>query len=264
MSHFTVLVIGNDPELQLAPYDENLEMKEIYVQIREDELQEKYEEFLKEHPTEKNIYKTANDWVLDWYEYEYEKGKGYGNYYNPKSKWDWYELGGRWSGFFKLKSSENVDVAFKKDIDFEFMKVESKKKAEKRWKAFHSIIKDNIIPNFDQILKECNNNIDKAREIYNSYQSIKDLKKSDDFIFLTSKDMKKLLVPLEDFKSSAREGAIATFAVVINGNWYEEGKMGWWARVSDEKDEDAWIEEFNKLLDSVDGNTILSLYDCHI
>ena len=30
--------------------------------------------------------------------------------YNPNSKWDWYEVGGRWTGYFKLKA-EAMDSA---------------------------------------------------------------------------------------------------------------------------------------------------------
>jgi hypothetical protein len=38
--------------------------------------------------------------------------------------------------------------------------------------------------------------------------------------------------------------------------------MGWWACVSDEKDN--WSEEFAKLLDEIPDDTLLSVYDCHI
>lgn len=31
-----------------------------------------------------------------------------------------------------------------------------------------------------------------------------------------------------------------------------------------EKDQDKWNEEFNKLFDSIPDDTLLSLYDCHI
>lgn len=84
MSHFTVLVVGDNPEDQLAPFqecDEGKSSKEIIAE-----------------------------------------------------KWDWYVLGGRWTGTFKLKEDAegklgrpgvmnepaekgSVDSALKKDID---------------------------------------------------------------------------------------------------------------------------------------------------
>ena len=41
-------------------------------------------------------------------------------------------------------------------------------------------------------------------------------------------------------------------------------KMGWFAVVSDEKDEDAWVEEVKQLLASLPPDTLLTMYDCHI
>jgi hypothetical protein len=58
--------------------------------------------------------------------------------------------------------------------------------------------------------------------------------------------------------------ALRTFAVVKDGNWYERGKMGWWAVVFDEKDEEAWDYEFTKLIQNLDLDTWLSIVDCHI
>jgi len=64
MSHYACLVIGDNPEQQLAPYNEGIEVPE----------------------------------------YKIESGEM--STYNPQSKWDWYILGGRWKGFFKLKKNE--------------------------------------------------------------------------------------------------------------------------------------------------------------
>ena len=50
----------------------------------------------------------------------------------------------------------------------------------------------------------------------------------------------------------------------MNGEWHERGKMGWWACVSNEKDEDVWFSEFNKLIDSLPDDTLLTIVDCHI
>jgi hypothetical protein len=58
--------------------------------------------------------------------------------------------------------------------------------------------------------------------------------------------------------------SVSTFAVLMNGEWYEKGHMGWWGFVSDEKSDDAWDAEFQKLLDSLPGDTWISVYDVHI
>jgi hypothetical protein len=40
--------------------------------------------------------------------------------------------------------------------------------------------------------------------------------------------------------------------------------MGWWAVVTNEKEEGAWDQEFDQLLNNLDPNTWLAVVDCHI
>lgn len=56
----------------------------------------------------------------------------------------------------------------------------------------------------------------------------------------------------------------STFAIVKDGQWFERGKMGWWACVSDEKAEDEWDAEVAKLLSDLPPDAHLSIVDCHI
>jgi hypothetical protein len=57
---------------------------------------------------------------------------------------------------------------------------------------------------------------------------------------------------------------LTCFAVLKSGEWYERGEMGWWACVSNEKDQDAWESEVEKLLRDLDPDMILTVVDCHI
>lgn len=76
MTHYTVLVIGNDIEEKLAPYEEKTN--------------------------------------------------------NPNSKWDWYQIGGRWPGMLKLKNGY-VDQARFGDIDWIAMKKERIRDKHNQW-----------------------------------------------------------------------------------------------------------------------------------
>lgn len=209
MSHFTVMVIGNDPESQLAPFDESIEMPR-YVKYTKEQLIEKakkwnedykngtYAEYL-ENPV-KYAENCGNVRHLEYLKTEFplklkmtdeelyqNEIEGYdpdeispegGVYstYNPKSKWDWYELGGRWQGMIKTKDGKSVDEAIKSEI-----------------------------ANLDEI---------------------------------------------------------CTFAVLKDGEWYERGKMGWWAIVSDEDAE--WEVKQKELIASLPDDAFISIYDCHI
>ena len=131
MSHFTVMVIGNNVEKQLAPFDENLEVPR-YVEYTKAQLIEKgrkcieayknsrYAEYLKDKEAykasrnnERHINYLENEFPLklnwtdeqvyqdqiDDYEADCigEDGEVYSES-NPQSKWDWWEVGGRWAG----------------------------------------------------------------------------------------------------------------------------------------------------------------------
>ena len=73
MSHFITIVIGDDPEGQLEPFNEGPPEGSEYLEFEENEEGKS----------------------------EYEGKKGY--WFNPNAKWDWYQLGGRWYGYLPLK-----------------------------------------------------------------------------------------------------------------------------------------------------------------
>lgn len=58
----------------------------------------------------------------------------------------------------------------------------------------------------------------------------------------------------------AANGAVATFAIVKDGRWYERGEMCWWGVVHDDK----WNKEFAYLLEGLPADTWLTIVDCHI
>ena len=52
--------------------------------------------------------------------------------------------------------------------------------------------------------------------------------------------------------------------ITPNGVWHEKGEMGWWAVVTNEKEKDVWIEEFNNILDTLKDDCMVTVVDCHI
>ena len=152
MSHFAMLVVGNDIDTEMAPFDENIVMPkylkatktqliakgrkdnedfakgELYQEYIKDPkaYEEKYKENPNHHQYIKDTGKRLN-WTdeevyqdqIRWYEPE-DIGKKGGVYstYNPKSKWDWYEIGGRWKDNLVLKNGKNADSATKGEIDW--------------------------------------------------------------------------------------------------------------------------------------------------
>lgn len=117
MSHFTVLVIGDNIEQQLEKYWEELETAPYFKKkVTQKDMKAVIKEFEQKNLIGKsdlsilerfeNVYKGEN--AEDWNNNEYKKVNGvWGRYstYNPNSKWDWYQIGGRWANFFKLNNS---------------------------------------------------------------------------------------------------------------------------------------------------------------
>lgn len=282
MSHFAVLVIGDNVEEQLAPYDENIEVEEYKRGLVSDEEKTRMIDYYsKKHnfngTFEECYMKFGNKWNDNsfrknddglWYEY---------STYNPKSKWDWYSIGGRWSGFFKMKpgiepilgipgvfdnkpENDYGDIALKKDIDFEAMSNDEANKAEKCYDEVMKII--GHLPeneSWESVLQRFEN-IDDARDFYNSQPRTKALKENKQFFI----DAENFQITREEYIENARMSTITTYAVVKDGIWYEKGKMGWWGISTNEIDPKEWDKKFKELIDSVDENTQFTLVDCHI
>ena len=133
MSHFTVLVIGENVGSQLEPFWElDLNKKEMLKddraefqeQFKVEDLDKKFEEFKKEYPKE-NKYSTAKDWVDNWSgDYLNKEKTAYGYYTNPNGHWDWFEIGGRWKGMIRLKD-EDRDKQILNELEDKGRKVDS-------------------------------------------------------------------------------------------------------------------------------------------
>lgn len=119
---------------------------------------------------------------------------------NPNAKWDWWTVGGRWTGLLRMKAGANAVLGYR------------------AWCASPAETGTS----------------DQAR--------VSDI----------------------DLEAMAAGGhPLRTFAVVKDGEWFEKGKVGWFACVSDAKAEDQWTDEFDKLL-AASGDAWLTIVDCHI
>lgn len=123
MSHFTVLVIGENAEEQLAPYDESIVVDKYKREIIAEEDKQRFVEFCTTFDEKRGYTKISEAEVVinkelsfdelyakygeNWNGNSWEKDENgeWSEYstYNPNSKWDWYQLGGRWAGYFKVK-----------------------------------------------------------------------------------------------------------------------------------------------------------------
>lgn len=110
MSHFTVMVIWDNPEKQLEKYDENIDYDPYVVRVVSDEEKTRLIEY---YNKEKKLQHTVEDFDSiyerfwqDWNSGDYKKNEDWiweeWSTYNPLSKRDWYQLWGRRTGMIEL------------------------------------------------------------------------------------------------------------------------------------------------------------------
>lgn len=106
--HFTVLVIGENVDEQLSPFDENLEVDEPEVVKTKLDLINEFKFQTDESLdglSEDEIWKKAIDYFgYDSNEIDEETGDIICTW-NQNGEWDWYQIGGRWAGQLQLKDT---------------------------------------------------------------------------------------------------------------------------------------------------------------
>jgi len=295
MSHFTVTVIGPDIESQLAPFHEFecTGLNDHYVQNADitEEVLQRFQDFLEEG-VDDPLKETIGYWGYETAHSEEEvdiDGTHKDGYMivvdgkiqkavqrtNPNAKWDWWRLGGRWTGFLKLKPDTRgslgepglmtaaaavgyADSARKGDVDWEGMRNDAAQKAADEWDR----VKAAAAQSWDswKSVRSRFDSIEDARSFYHGQSGLKAVRESELEIW----DYDRFLVDRDKYVQEAHDAATLTFAFLMDGNWVERGEMGWFGCVSNEKDKENWDKEFNLMFDALSDDTLISIVDCHI
>lgn len=187
MSHFPVIVAGDDVAGQLQPFDEDITV-EPYLDSVEGEWAEELRKAKEFHagqpdPTDTEGW-TDQDFLDSWSgEGVWRPSGGPEGFerwstYNPAAKWDWWVVGGRWDPYFTTRDGRKVNECLAGDLDLDAVEV--------------------------------------------------------------------------------------PHALLIDGEWTEAGRMGWFGIVLSPVDGDAWVAEVRDALAALDPQTRLTAVDAHI
>lgn len=283
MSHFSVLVIGDNVDEQLAPYNENIEV-EPYVEYTKEELIKKWKEEIKEYErgtyaeylknpekyieennnidhikyiseefpkrlqwTDEEIYKSE----IEYYEPE-EIGKNWEVYstYNPKSKWDWYEVWGRWIGSLIVKQGiEPEKIKFSRFDNEELIE-----KITNENRANTALIKDiDLVKMKESVIKNLEKRYDEVKS--NSPYII--------FIPHTERDYIDTHTKKE-YTEKYYPGIFNFSAIVKEWIWHEKETMHMFGVTSNHSEPEAWNKQVEKLISNLHPDTRLTVVDCHI
>ena len=299
MSHFTVLVIGDDVETQLAKYNENNETEPRVDCEVSDEEKERFLEYYKENENFEGTFDECyEEHGEDWNNSSWKKSsKGIWqewSTYNPDSKWDWYSVGGRWTGYFKLKKDATgelgevgafgnapkkgyTDSLLKRDFDIEGQKNGARERAIKHYNLLESCFPNGfpvITLKWEDLIDENNAEykdipIDEKRNMYHNQPALKNdidkdkLSKKQKEVFGWF-DLNDYQCTVKEYGQRAYDNAIATYAMVIDGEWFEKGEMGWFGMSHGDMEQPKWNEIINKAIDEIEDDVTLTLLDCHI
>ena len=331
MSHYAVLVIGPDPERQLAPYHEyectgiddeyvidvditdkvlamfNTDVAVViladgsvksrwddcfYTGTPDDDLGRRLgsKEFVlptgartADIPADEarkhgQGYATVAECAEEAFNVKEIDGRFY-RHTNPNARWDWYQVGGRWTGTLKLKPGARgiigrpglmtsnappgyADQALKGDVDWSQMRNDADVKARALWKLCRETTGGMAWESWDDTRIRYPN-IEDARREYHAQPAIELLRASGKDAFKWEVD-DDLALDEEAYIQRRRDQACSFFAFVRDGEWTERGKMGWFGTASDEISKPQWNSMFNAMLDALPDDMLVTLVDCHI
>lgn len=244
MSHFTVLVVDTKNEKSvdewMDPFFEGLEEDRLLDWSVQDVLKyfkEHNVDFPYDHVDESNLVEyleRAEELEFDTSEHDNE-----GNLYylgNKNAKWDWYQIGGRWPNMLKKLDGTRCDECEVKDLDLS-LDTELYNKAKRFWE----VVVDN--------------------------QPLTDVERPSDFFTMYKPEhYTEMYGDRDNFAKSY--ASFNTFAMLLDGEWYEQGKMCWFAMSDTTKES---LEKFTDFMDKTlrelkktHPHATVTLVDCHI
>jgi len=296
MSHYAVLVIGDNVEEQLEKYDEQLEMPE-YVRYTKEELianekkeieeykNGRYAEYLADpikyaegcNNNEGHLKYISEDFpkklemndeeiyaeAIKYYEEEElgPNGEVYSTY-NPDSKWDWYEVGGRYAGRIVVKEGVEIDEP---NFSWGWREEDKDKVVAEGVKTDSAYIKDVDFSKMHRTEEDYNEAL-RYWELVVEGDKPKN-KEEEEQIKFTWYKPEYYVERYKNKETYAKcQSSFAMWAVVKDGVWYEKGQMGWWAMSNETHDEavDWELNFFDRFIKDLSDDTLITIVDCHI
>lgn len=193
----------------------------------------------------KELYPTFEDFMKDWCEEKKdEETNDYGYWENPNAKWDWWQVGGRFSGI---------------------LKVANECAAGHYIKANSARIKDCVFPDYqekyDRAIRFWELKVEEQPPVTPSDEEI-----IDDFYFR----FYRTSYFTDKYKSKEEYAEVTalfrTYAIIDkSGKWISLGRMGWFGVSLDDENELEYIRNYRKnVFDNAGDNDYITIVDCHI
>ncbi len=239
------------------------------------------EDSVKVEVPRKVIYPTFDDYMVNYCGEKKDKtARAYGYWTNPKAKWDWYSVGGRWFNMLLVKKTTKSGQQRLKEID-------------KAWKTYHKEMANTIDGRkhiYEPKIKEAPEgyvwvNSAKIGEVEFDLMLKDEYNKAFRFWELkvegqkpANKDEEEILewdwfrteYYTERYKDKEEyatyQSMFATYALLDKDNWYSKGEMGWFGfDDSTGQSEKDFLDFLNSYIKNPDNqDKYITIVDCHI
>lgn len=282
MSHFCVLVLGDNVDELLAPYDESITVApRVSCEVSQEDKDRFIETYTVYNKDRKygctSVLQAQKDSMLSFDDLYKKWGKDWNDRswvkqdndvwveittYNPNSKWDWYEVGGRYAGRLLLK--EGIEKKEKPNFSYGWSEEEQNKVLDKPYvdSALMSEIDwDNLHLNkedYDKAIRFWEVKVENKEPVT---EEDKELLKWDWY------KSEYYLDKYKDKETYAKAmSSFTVWAILDRTGWKEKGGMGWWGMSSETNDEGLeWeLNMYDKFIKNLPSDTRLTIVDCHI
>jgi hypothetical protein len=289
MSHFTVMVVAQDTDAALQPFHEFECTGENDQYVQDIDKTEEMLEAIAGGATIENAlgeYGLEDRIVSDESEVKKE-GDDCAHKYgyaivkdgklvkavrrtNPNKKWDWWQLGGRWSGKLVMKNGQRADEALAGDVDWSAMIAKASDRAANQYDKIKAIVGDRQVTTWAELLKKHEAGemtIEAAREFYHEQPAIKELKDAEAHDFFDGAETlsKVMATGRDDYIKRESETNATTWAMLHDGVWHERGRMGWFGMSDDTAEStDGFVTKFWETMRALPADAKVAVVDCHI
>lgn len=207
-----------------------------------------------------------------------------GEWFGDGSRWDWYLIGGRWTGYFAIKPEVDLarvvvgepglmtapaeqgraDVAKKCDIDFAGMMDEAGARAGALWTRVDAVTRAHKqdFRTWPEVREAYGGDLDGAREAYRSQPAIMALRaaKDEDLRHIWSPD--EIIATEHDaYVDKRRADAFVPHAFLKDRVWNEGERMGWFGATMPNECQIGGEEPNICLYEHPDGSKLVSWRD---
>ena len=209
---------------------------------------------------------------------------------NPNHKWDWYGIGGRWTGYFPLKDGAVggvgspglmtprapngwADQCKWHAVDIERARDEAGAKAHKDFDLWVKALGYSGTPpiSFAEALERHTGPdgvVDRAaaRKMFNEQPAIAgfDRLMAERGAHFGRCPVSSFGLDRDAYVARQRASALVPFAIVKDGSWIEKGEMHFWGATINEMSDEDWYKYVAEIFDELEPGTLVTAVDCHV